>query len=76
MMQGKVALEEHVVLPSMAAPGAIGSPAETNDLGHLGEGLPFLLPHVEQSEWFESVPISEVDLHKIGRDNALRLLGM
>src|SRR5713226_4943895 len=31
MMQGKVALEEHVVLPSMAAPGAIGSPAETND---------------------------------------------
>jgi 2,3-dihydroxybenzoate decarboxylase len=31
MMQGKVALEEHVVLPSMAAPGAIGSPAEIND---------------------------------------------
>jgi len=31
MMQGKVALEEHVVLPSMAAPGAVGSPADTND---------------------------------------------
>jgi 2,3-dihydroxybenzoate decarboxylase len=28
----------------------------------------------EQSEWFESLPISEVDLHKIGRDNACRLL--
>jgi gamma-resorcylate decarboxylase len=30
-MQGKVALEEHVVLPSMSAPGAVGSPAESNN---------------------------------------------
>ena len=30
----------------------------------------------EQSEWFESLPISEIDLHTIGRDNARRLLGM
>jgi 2,3-dihydroxybenzoate decarboxylase len=28
MMQGKVALEEHVVLPTMSAPGAVGSPAQ------------------------------------------------
>ena len=27
MMQGKVALEEHVVLPMLSAPGAVGSPA-------------------------------------------------
>jgi predicted TIM-barrel fold metal-dependent hydrolase len=26
MMQGKVALEEHVVLPTLSAPGAVGSP--------------------------------------------------
>jgi gamma-resorcylate decarboxylase len=28
----------------------------------------------EQSEWFESVPISDADRRKIGRDNAARLL--
>jgi hypothetical protein len=27
MLQGKVALEEHVVLPSMSAAGAVGSAA-------------------------------------------------
>jgi 2,3-dihydroxybenzoate decarboxylase len=31
MMQGKVALEEHVVLPSLAAPGAVGTPEDVND---------------------------------------------
>jgi 2,3-dihydroxybenzoate decarboxylase len=31
MMKGKVALEEHVVLPSMSAPGAVGSSADVND---------------------------------------------
>ena len=28
----------------------------------------------EQTEWFEGVPISEADRHKIGAENARRLL--
>jgi 2,3-dihydroxybenzoate decarboxylase len=31
MMQGKVALEEHVVLPSLSAPGTAGTPEDVND---------------------------------------------
>src|SRR4029453_18988367 len=31
MMQGKVALEEHVVLPSLSAPGSAGSSGDVND---------------------------------------------
>jgi 2,3-dihydroxybenzoate decarboxylase len=30
----------------------------------------------EQSEWFDSLPLSPADLQKIGRDNARRLLGL
>jgi len=31
---------------------------------------------LEQSEWFETVPIGEADRLKIGRDNVLRLLNL
>jgi gamma-resorcylate decarboxylase len=30
----------------------------------------------EQTEWFDSVPISDADRQKIGADNARRLLGL
>jgi gamma-resorcylate decarboxylase len=30
----------------------------------------------EQSQWFDSLPLSDGDLRKIGRDNAARLLGL
>jgi gamma-resorcylate decarboxylase len=36
-MKGKVALEEHVVLPSLATPGAAGSTAEVNDLDYFAD---------------------------------------
>ena len=37
MPPGKIALEEHVVLPALSAPGAAGSSADVNDVDYFAE---------------------------------------
>jgi predicted TIM-barrel fold metal-dependent hydrolase len=53
MMQGKVALEEHVVLSSLSAPGAVGSPGDSFE--------PTYFEHVRQRLADSSLRIEDMD---------------
>jgi 2,3-dihydroxybenzoate decarboxylase len=62
--------------------GAFRTPALLDTLLEVGAGRVLFsvdYPYEnmqEQSEWFETLPISDADRRKIGRDNALQVLGL
>ena len=92
MMQGKVALEEHVVLPSLSAPGAVGAAAralESDYFADVRRRLADTDARLEDMDRFGvhttaavsaaaggASPISDADRQKIGRNNARRVLGL